>query len=99
MFQNGSWLRKGRKSSLAALPQARSTAALEEEIMRPKAVLRLWGDGGAAALYGGKSEQLMTPTCGGGGNFETAEATRASLEDFGCRKEIVKIIQTSTVQR
>ncbi len=112
MFQTGSWLRKGRKSSLA-----RSTAALDEEIMRPKSALRLWSDnGGAGPHFGGKSDQLIGgTTCGGnggashfggkgdqlirGGNFETAEAARASLEDYGCRKEIVKIIQTSTVQR
>jgi hypothetical protein len=91
MFQTGSWLRKGRKSSLA-----RSTAALDDEIMRPKSALRLWSDnGGAAPHFGGKGDQLIR-----GGNFETTgEATRASLEDYGCRKEIVKIIQTSTVQR
>ncbi len=116
MFQTGSWLRKGRKSSLAALPQARgSTAALEDEIMRPKSALRLWSDSGAAPHFGGKSDQLIGTTCGGGGgaphfggkgdqlirggNFEAGEAARASLEDYGCRKEIVKIIQTSTVQR
>ena len=113
MFQTGSWLRKGRKSSLA-----RSTAALDDEIMRPKSALRLWSDSGAAPHFGGKSDQLIGgTTCGGnggaaphfggkgdqlirGGNFETTgEAARASLEDYGCRKEIVKIIQTSTVQR
>ena len=102
MFQNsGGWLRKGRKSSVAAgLPPARSSAAAGEvdEIMRPKAaVLRLWGDSGASAHFGGKSEQLQQATCGG--NFELGEAARPSLEDYGCRKEIVKIIQTSTVQR
>jgi hypothetical protein len=112
MFQTGSWLRKGRKSSLA-----RSTAALDDEIMRPKSALRLWSDSGAAPHFGGKSDQLIGTTCGSGGvaaphfggksdqlirggNFETTgEAARASLEDYGCRKEIVKIIQTSTVQR
>jgi hypothetical protein len=66
--------------------------------MRPKAVLRLWGDSAAAtAHFGGKSEQVAT--CGGGRNFEASEIGRPSLEDFGCRKEIVKIIQTSTIQR
>jgi len=136
MFQTGSWLRKGRKSSLA-----RSTAALDDEIMRPKSALRLWSDSGAAPHFGGKGDQLIGggttcggnggaphfgwkvdhqliggTTCGGnggaaphfggkgdqlirGGNFEAGEAARASLEDYGCRKEIVKIIQTSTVQR
>ncbi len=107
MFQTGSWLRKGRKSSLA-----RSTAALDDEIMRPKSALRLWSDSGAAPHFGGKGDQLIGGNGGGaphfggkgdqlirGGNLETGEAARASLEDYGCRKEIVKIIQTSTVQR
>ena len=63
--------------------------------MRPKSVTRFWGDGGASSggNLGGKS-RLATY-----GESYDHEAARPSLEDFGCRKEIVKIIQTSTVQR
>jgi hypothetical protein len=86
MFQPGSWLRKGRKSS-PPTGVLDHTGPLETTAMRPKTVSRFWADSGASSggHFGGKS-RLATY-----GDSYDSDTARPSLEDFGCRKEIVKI--------